>query len=223
MTTVSSVDFWELVRGAIALNPQAFQAMAILPNANRIALNVLLLAGLSQAIGQSIILFINRVKPLRFLLSLIISAILFVFSYSFWIGSTWFASRLFFRQTIDFWVFFHTIGLATAPQILSFFVAMPYWGVPIQILLSLWALLAFVLGFNATTGFGIWQTFACSVLGWFVLEILQRTIGRPIAALGHWLSNTAAGTHLVTDLRGLEDLLKTGLQSSSSNQDDRRL
>lgn len=222
MSAVISADFWELVRQAIALNSDAFQTVTTLPEANRIATNVLLLAGLSQAIGQSIILFINRVKPLRFLLSLIIAGILFVFSYGFWIGSTWLVSRLVFRQTLDFWVFYHTIGLAAAPQILSFMVAMPYWGVPLQILFSLWTLLAFIKGFNAMTGFGVWSIFTCSVLGWFVLQILQRTIGKPFSLLGGWLANTVAGTQLVTDLKGVEDLLETGLQSSPHRSNDRR-
>jgi hypothetical protein len=214
-------DFWDLVKGAIALDPQAFKAMTTLPNADEIAIQVLLLAGLSQAIGQSIILFVNRVKPLRFVLSLVISAILFVFSYGFWIWSTWLVGRVLFRQSLDYEVVYHTIGLATTPQLFSFLVAMPYFGVPIQVLLSLWTLLAFVLGFNTATGFGPWQAFSCSVLGWLVWQILQRTIGKPIATLGSWLSNTAAGTHLVTNLRGLENLLETGLQDNANHQDGR--
>jgi hypothetical protein len=218
MSAGASTDFWELVKGAIALNPQVFEAMATVPDANKIAINVLLLAGFSQAIGQSIILFLNRVKPLRFVLSLLLSAILFVFSYGFWIWSTWLVSRFVFRQEVDYQVVYHTIGLATAPQILSFLIAIPYFGVPIQVLLSLWALLAFVQGFHTATGFGVWQAFWCSVLGWLVLQILQRTIGRPISAFGTWLSNTTAGTRLVTDLRGLETLLETGLQTNVDNQ-----
>lgn len=223
MATMASTDFWELVKGAIALNPHAFAAMASLPDASKVAIKVLLLAGFSQAIGQSIILFINRVKPLRFFLSLLLSAILFVFSYGFWIWSTWLVTRVLFRQPVDYQVVYYTIGLATAPQILSFLIAMPYLGVPIQILLSLWSLLAFVQGFHIAIGLDVWQAFACSVLGWFVLQILQRTIGRPLLLLGNWLSNTAAGTHLVTDLRGLETLLETGLQSNTTNQNGRHL
>lgn len=222
MNEIASTDFWALVQGAIALNPQAFEVMAGLPNADKVAINVLLLAGFSQAIGQSIILFINRVKPLRFILSLLLSAILYVISYGFWIWSTWLVSRVLFQQTLDYHVVYRAIGLATAPQILSFAIAMPYFGVPIQVLLSLWTLLAFVQGFNVVTGFGVWQAFGCSLLGWLVLQILQRTIGKPIATLGTWLSNTAAGTHLVTDLRGLEGLLATGLQGNTNDRDGRK-
>lgn len=218
---MESTAFWELVKGAIALNSGAFKSMATLPDANAIAIKVLLLAGLSQAIGQSIILFINRIKPLRFVLSLLLSAILFVFSYGFWVWSTLLVGRILLRQPLGYPVIYHMIGLAAAPQMLSFLVAMPYLGVPLQRLLSLWSLLAFVLGFHVATGLGVWQAFVCGGLGWFVLQMLQRTIGKPIAALGNWLANTTAGTHLVTDLRGLENLLETGLQNHSGNQDRR--
>jgi len=214
---MASTDFWDLVWGAIALNPEAFETMEGLPNANKIALHVLLLAGFSQAIGQSIVLFLNRVKPVRFALSLVLSAVLFVFSYGFWIASTWFVSQVLFREAVDYTVVYHTVGLATAPQILSFLIAMPYFGVPIQMVLSLWALLAFVRGFALATGLGVWSAFWCGLLGWLMLQILQRTIGRPIAALGSWLSNTTAGTRLVTDLRGLETLLESGLQGSTKD------
>jgi len=216
---MASTDFWDLVWEAIALNPDAFETMAELPNANRIALSVLLLAGFSQAIGQSIILFLNQVKPVRFALSLVLSAVLFVFSYGFWIASTWFVSQVLFREAVNYASVYHTVGLAAAPQILSFLVAMPYFGVPIQMVLSLWALLAFVRGFTFATGLGLWSAFWCGLLGWLMLQILQRTIGRPIAALGSWLSNTTAGTHLVTDLRGLETLLESGLQGSTNHSD----
>lgn len=217
-----STEFWSLVKGAMTFNPESFQVMADLPNANQIAIQVLLLAGFSQAVGQGLILFVNRVKPVRFGLSLCLGAILFVFSYGFWIGSTFLISRLLFQQALDFREVYHTVGLATAPQILSFLIALPYFGVPIQIGLALWALLVFVQGFSVSTGFGLWQSFICGLLGWIFLQILQRTLGRPIGALGTWLSNTTAGTHLVTDLQGIETLLETGLQGDVSYQGNRK-
>ncbi len=211
--------FWEMMQGAIALDPQAFDAIQTAPNGDRIALQVLLLAGFSQAIGQGIVLFVNQVKPLRFFLSLILSAILFAISYAVWVWSTWLISQIFLGQVVEFQIVYRTIGLAAAPQILSFLIAMPYFGVPIQVMLSMWALFALVQGFNAATGFGIWSAFGCSILGWLLLQIFQRTIGRPIAKLGSWLSNTTAGTSLVTNLRDLETVLEQGLQTTSSSED----
>ncbi|MFH7241245.1 MAG: hypothetical protein ACHWZW_00180 [Spirulina sp.] len=192
--------------------------MADLPNANQIAIQVLLLAGFSQSVGQGLILFINRVKPIRFFLSLCLGAILFVFSYGFWIASTLFVSQVIFQQDLDLRLVYHTVGLATAPQLLSFLIASPYFGVPIQIFLALWVLLVFVQGFSVSTGLGLWPSFMSGLLGWIFLQILQRTLGRPIRALGTWLSNTTAGTSLVTDLQGIETLLETGLKRDSHYQ-----
>jgi hypothetical protein len=217
-----STEFWVLVKGAMTFDGDAFRVMAELPNANQIAIQVLLLVGLSQTIGQGIILFINRVKPVRFALSLGLGTILFVFSYGFWIASTFFVSRVLFQMPLDFREVYQTVGLATAPQLLSCLIALPYLGVPIQIVLALWALLVFVQGFSISTGFGLWQSFTCGLLGWVFLQLLQRTIGRPIATLGSWLSNRTAGTDLVTDLRGIETLLETGLQGDATPQGGRR-
>lgn len=207
--------FWELITGAIALNPETFQIMESLPLGNQLAFSILLLAGLSQGIGQAIVLFINRVKPLRFILSLVIGSILFVASYFFWVVSIWSVSHLLFNLQVPFGVAFRTLGLAAAPLLLGFFIALPYLGVPIQFLLSLWNLLAFDVGFSIVTSLNQWEAFWCGILGWLVFQILQRTIGKPVAIFGHWLSNTVAGANLVTDIGGLEELVQAGLQKTA--------
>ena len=197
-----------LIFGALLLKAEAFRQIQVLPLGSQAALLVALLAGFSQAIGQSIVLFLNRVKPLRFFLSLLMSAILFAFGYIFWALSTWVASILLFRGN---WTtlldVIRTLGLSYAPLIFSFLVALPYLGLPISTLLSIWSFLAFLTGLKAALGLDLWQAFGCGVLGWAVFEGLQRTIGRPLAGLGRWLTNTAAGVNLVTNLKDLEQVV----------------
>lgn len=209
--------FWELVSGAIALNPMVFELIQTLPFSTRTALYIVLLGGFSQAIGQGIVLFINQVKPLRFVLSLLIGSILFAFSYIFWTLSTWIVSDLLLWRNTSYLAVARSLGLAYAPLMLSFFVALPYLGVPISVLLSVWSLSAFLTGLQATLGISMWQAFWCSAFGWAVFQVLQRTIGRPVAAVGRWLANTAAGVKLVTDLKKLEQMVETRLQRVSSN------
>lgn len=208
--------FWELVSGALTLNPEAFKLIQTLPLSTRAALYIVLLAGFSQAIGQGLVLFINRVKPFRFVLSLLIASILFAFGYIFWTLSTWLASNLLFGWDTSFFTVARTLGLAYAPLMLSFFVALPYLGVPISVLLSVWSFLTFLTGLRVALGIGVWQAFWCSALGWAVFEVLQRTIGRPVAGVGRWLANTAAGVTLVTNLRELEQIVETGVQRAST-------
>lgn len=210
--------FWQLVSGAIALDPEAFKLIETLPGGIWVGLLVVLLGGFSRAIGQGIVLFINRVRPLRFILSLAIAAILFAFSYIFWVISTWIVSHLIFRDKATFLSMVRTLGLAYAPQILSFFIALPYLGVPISTILSVWSFLAFARGLQVVAGVEMWQAFWYSVLGFLVFEVLQRTIGRPFEAIGRWLTNTAAGVRLATNLKEVEKLLENGVQSATGRR-----
>lgn len=212
--------FWELVQGANALNPEAFRLIETLPYGTRVAIYVLLLAGLSQAIAQAIVLFANQVRPIRFVLSLGIAAILFVISTAFWVFSVWVVSHLLYRTETAFLTVFRVLGLAYAPLLWSFLIAMPYLGVPIGVVLSIWSLLAFVRGFDVVTGLGRWQILWCAMLGWVVFQIMQRTIGRPAEAFGQWLSNSVAGKPLVTNMRGLEQVIQSGFNPAEDDAND---
>ena len=209
MSETAFDQFWTLIGDAIALQSQGFEQIQLLPLGTQFALLIAFLAGLSQGIGQGIVLFINRVKPIRFVLSLLIGAILYAVSYLFWALSTWVVIRLFFSASISFIMVVRTLGLAYAPLILSFLGVMPYLGVPLLVVLSLWSLLAFVVGLKAIAGFGIWSVFACGALGWGVFQVLQRTIGRPVAEIGKRMKNIVAGVELVTDLKKVEQILST--------------
>lgn len=208
-------QFWRLVGGAIALQPEAFRRIEDLPNGTIFAVWILLLAGLSVVLSQAIVLFVNRVKPLRFVLTLAIGALLYGFAEVFWMLSTWLVSRLLYQTDVLPLTVFRSLGLAHAPLLFSFLVAIPFLGVPLNVLLSLWSLLAFVVGFRAVTTLVAWQTFVCAALGWAVLQILQRTIGKPMQTLGHLLANSVAGVPLVTDLQGIEQLLERGVERLS--------
>lgn len=214
-------QFWGLVRGAIALSPTAFQRINQLPYGTAAALYVVLLAGLSQAIGQGIVLFINRVKPFRFLLSLVIAAVLFAVSVGFWGVSTWLVARFLFGEQYAAESVLRSLGLAFAPQIFACFVALPYLGVPISIVLSVWSFLAFLTGLQTTLGLDLWQSFFCTALGWAVYEVLRRTIGRPVAAIGRQIANRTAGVKLVTNLRDLEAVVEAGVQRVTGQPRDR--
>jgi hypothetical protein len=205
---MTAIDkFWELLSGVLSLNPEAFNLIQTLPLGGKAALYTIILAGFSQALAQSIVLFINKVKPFRFILSLIIATILFIFGYIFWLTTTWLFTHILLSQSTSYLAIATTLGIAYAPLSLSFFIALPYLGVPLSILLSIWSLLAFVIGLKTILGISISSAFWCSILGWIINEILERSIGSPVAALGRWLTNTFPRAKLVTNLKDLEQIL----------------
>ena len=89
-------QFWQLVYGVLLLDRDTLAAIHQLPSSLTATCLVVLLAGLSQTFGQSVILFVNRVRPWRFVLSVAIAAVLFLFNYNFWVISTWLVARWIF-------------------------------------------------------------------------------------------------------------------------------
>jgi predicted Abi (CAAX) family protease len=202
----------DLIGGAFALNPEAFQTIESLPQGNTLAFLVVLVAGLSLAVGQSIILFINQVRPLRFFLSLLLNAILFTFGFLFLVTSTWLIGLLPGLVQVPWGAIARVLGLSYAPLLFSFLGALPYAGVPILNVLSVWHLLAMVVGFSAITPvINLTWAFVHVALGWFTLNILEGTIGQPIAQLGQQIAQRVAGVELVSQRSGLSEKVQSRL------------
>jgi len=149
MTAIDSNQFWDLVGGVFRLSLEAFQEIASLERGILPSVLVVLFAGLSLGIGQSIILFINRVKPVRFVFSLLLNAVLFTFGFLFLAFSTWLICLLPGSVDVSFRTLIKVFGFSYAPQLFSFLGALPYAGLPILNVLSVWRLLAAVVGFEA--------------------------------------------------------------------------
>ncbi len=210
MTDTALSRFGELIGGAFSLQREAFRLIDTLPYGLTLALLVVFLAGLSLAVGQSIILFINRVKPLRFFFSLFLNAILFAFGFLFLALSAWLICLFPDSVHVPFLSLVKVLGLGYAPLLFSFLGALPYAGYPILNLLSVWNLLAMVVGFGAIAHIGIGFAFGYIAVGWFVKQVLENTIGQPIARLGKNLADRVAGVVLADDRRELADLVLAG-------------
>ena len=102
------------------------------------------------------------------------------------------------------------MGFAYAPQLFSFLIALPYLGVPINVILSIWSFIGLLLGLTISLDLDVFEAAICGTLGWLLVQVLQRTIGRPVANFGRWLSNSAAGVNLVTDLKEIEKMWERG-------------
>lgn len=208
--------FWEVLGYVFALNVEAFRIAITAPEGLKLALVVVLLAGLSQEIGQSVILFLNQVKPVRFVFSLVINAVLFAFGFLALVLSTWLIALVPGSVQASFPALVTVLGLAYAPLLFAFLGALPYLGVPILSILSIWHLLAMVVGFGAITNLGIGHSFGYVAFGWVVLQVLQNTLGRPLANLGKRIANMTAGVDLVTDRRDLKEAMTQEFTQTSS-------
>ena len=216
MSTTASSKFWELMGGIFSFNSDAFQTIVNLPDGILLALLVVVLAGLSLSVGQSIILFINRIKPARFLFSLLLNAILFTFGFLFLVFSTWLICLLPWSVNVPLFTLIKVFGLSYAPLLFSFLGALPYVGVPILNILSVWRLLAMVVGFSAVAGVSETIALTYVAFGWVVLQLLEGTIGQPIAKLGKKIADRVAGVELATDYQEIQEIIRSRIKETSS-------
>lgn len=200
----------ELIGGAFSLQFDAFRRVVALPGGFWLALLIVLLAGLSLGVGQSIILFVNRVKPSRFVFSLLLNAILFAFGFLFLALSTWLIGLLpgFVRVPLPTLV--TVLGLGYAPLLFGFLGALPYLGYPIQNLLSVWNLLSMLVGFAVVARLSASEALTYVLLGWVVKQLLEGTIAQPIAEFGRRLADRVAGVELAKDSRELRERVLSG-------------
>ena len=202
-------DAFAAIASALQLRSDAFAGLGGGAAPEGPGLWIALASGFSQAIGQAFILFVNRVRPLRFALSLLLEALLFAVGFLFWAASAWLLAGLAFGVAEPLPLVIRALGIAHAPQLLAFAGALPYLGAPWLRLLSLWTALAFEVGFVTVTGLTGPQAFVCLVGGWLGMHAMQRTAGQPLVALGRSLQNRAAGVPLARG-RDLETLLRAG-------------
>ncbi len=208
--------FWDFIGRVFLLQSEVFQQVSTARDGWILALGIVFGAGLSIAIAEGIILFVNRVKPLRFVLTLLISAVLFAFGYLFLVFSTWLIDFLPGTVKISFPVLLKVFGISFAPLLFSFLGAIPYLGVPLLNLLSIWHLLAMVVGFAAVKGTSLAAAAGYVSLGWLILQLLQRTLGQPIARLGQILLDRAAGVTLVRGQTETLQLIRDNLPKTTS-------
>ena len=193
--------FRESALAAFALSADRLAAVPGLPRAGAAALAIVLLAGLAEAAGESVVLFVNRVRPRRFVLSLLVSALIFAFTYLFLAGSVYAVAHLVIGPHVPLLTVTVMVGVAYAPRMLGFLAFLPYFGQPLALVLHGWSVLALLAGVSLV------QALAAVALGALLLAVLQRTVGRPFVYVATRLRWLTAGVRLATPQEAVEQAL----------------
>ncbi|MBV8170686.1 MAG: hypothetical protein JO219_02015 [Candidatus Eremiobacteraeota bacterium] len=186
-------DLWATLRGVFELNPHAFVASLALKDSILVALAIVVLAGLSEAIGQSVVLFANRIPPARFAYSLAITAVLFVFSYVFLTLSTWAITYLPLATRIPLRSLAIVYAVSYAPLLFAFLEALPYAGLAIGSGLRIWYLLASLVGVAAVGDLPLQYAILYVGVGWLVFVAARQTLGKPILLFGLRVMSAVSG------------------------------
>lgn len=191
-TTIATMGV--LISGVLRLDPDVYRAALNTPNGGILALLTLFLAGISDTIGHSVVLFANRVPRRRFIFSVVIEALILVAGVFFWAATIWFTAEVVFGAHQPYGRVLTAVALSYAPLLFGFLILLPYLGSFVFILSRIWVLLAVLVGVAVTYSFGTWATIICSVLGWLLLTLLARLPFLRIQSIDNWLWRLSTGT-----------------------------
>ena len=192
-------ELWHALGGVMQLRGDAYAGAVASRPGFLVALAIVLAAGLSEALGQSIVLFANRVKPARFVFSLFVDAVLFAFGYGFLVLSTWAVTRLPHAAHISLQALLVVFAMSYAPMLFAFLTALPYLGSGLMRVLRVWHLLAMVVGVAAVGAIDVFAAATYVWLGWIVMVLAQHSFGKPIVSLGTRLLDAVAGVNVIDD------------------------
>jgi hypothetical protein len=189
---METINYYLSIIGyVLKLNPGVFQALQFSENNLQFAIATILLAGLSSQIGHSVVLFANRVTPPRFIFSLLVGSVFYFVNILVWSLSIWLLGKLLFN--VSFVQVINVMGLSQAPYLLGFLIFIPFFGVPIGWILSLYTLLAVLTGLEVVFSIPLWLAAIAGGSGWLVVQLFQRTIGQPLTTLAQYVRTRVAG------------------------------
>ena len=150
-------------------------------------------------LGQSVILFVNRVRRGRFVFSLLTNGLVFVFSYLIWGVAVAFLSWIMFSVTAaDLVIVAALVGLSTAPLVFGFLILMPYLGPAVGKVLSVWSMLIMTSIVEVAFDANFVEAAICVGLSWLFMLLMENTIGRPVVKLRNYVYRKVSGSDLET-------------------------
>jgi len=186
-----------LIGGVIRLDPEAMRAIAQSPDGLRLAVGILLLSSLSDAIGNSPILFLSGVGGGRFVACLLVDTLLSVVRIAVWIVSL--VLLLSLLTPVDATVAEATlvVGLGFAPMLFSFLALLPLLGPVLLRLLHAWVIVTTIVALQALYGLALGQALSVAVAGWVLVLVIGHTVDRAVVRGFGWLTRRLLGVDLL--------------------------
>jgi hypothetical protein len=184
-----ALRFWaliaELACGAITFSASAFQRAAISSEAQSAALAIAFFAGVSEMLGQSIILVVNRVALYRFIASLALTGFTYVLTALAWAVSAIAVApmtRLGVLTPSEIGAVIGVVAVAFSPRLFGFVAMAPYFGQALGNLLEAFAMVLAIFGLHAGLGLPLPAALFCGGAGWVLSYASRAWLGHALAA-----------------------------------------
>lgn len=177
MNATQDTPKWQLlytIKNALLLNEELYDNACNTPFNNQLGLTIVILAGVSHALGSIFILLINRAPIYLLLLALLIDALSIIIGYYVWTLTIWKVGQWIKSIDPNFGSLLSPIGFAYAPQVLNFLTLIPLLGRPIELILAVWSLLAVIVATTQALDITTRKASFICLIAW---PLIQITVG----------------------------------------------
>jgi hypothetical protein len=184
---------WLVIWGVLTGDESITEWFRLHPLTLEIAVTVAALAGISTLLGDSVVLFLNRVRGWRFAVTMLLNALGFVLLYALQALVIAIVGPLIVGHTPGLATVTRGVLIATAPMIFGFLVLIPYLGPAIARVLQAWGLLVLWLVNEVLFQTDLWTALLITGIGWGVMQLLSWSLARPVNWIGDRIWRLATG------------------------------
>jgi hypothetical protein len=199
--------FFDTLGGILSLNPDVILAVQTAPNGLTVAIVILLVATVSDVVGNSPVLFFNRMSRGRLAAAMGVETVLSLVRLAIWVCSTAILLLVVRGGVVKLSNIVLVIGVGYAPMVWSFLVVIPTAGPLIRRLLIAWTLVTITASIAVASSATPWQVVTGPVVATLVIVVLYRSSNRfSVRALGR-LSRQFVGVDLMQRTEAMDPLL----------------
>ena len=214
--------FFDAVGGILSLDPYVILGLQTAPNGLTFAVVLLLLATVSDVVGNSPVLFLRKMRPGQLSAAMGIETVLSVIRLAIWMCSFGILFIAVNPGSVTLATVILVIGIGYAPMLWSFLVVIPTIGPFIRRLLVAWTLVTITASLAVASSSSPWDVVVGPVAAALVILIVQRSTDRIGLALLGRLSRRLTGVDLMQRTRAMDPRLvleasEHGARRSASN------
>ncbi|MCC6495117.1 MAG: hypothetical protein IT193_02530 [Propionibacteriaceae bacterium] len=184
---------WLVIWGVLTGDESVTEWFRVHPLNLEISMTVAALAGASTLLGDSVVLFLNRVRGWRFAITMLLNAFGFVLLYALQALVIAIVGPLVVGHSPGLVAVTRGVMLATAPLVFGFFVLIPYLGPAIARVLQAWGLLVLWVVVDVLFQTDLWTALLVTGIGWAVMQLLSWSLSRPVAWIGDRIWRLVSG------------------------------
>ena len=154
------------------------------PDSFEIAFTIAILAGASTLLGDSVVLFLNRVRGLRFAFSLLLNGGAMVLLYVLQAVVIGVVGSLILDSPPVAPYVIRGVMLSTAPLLFGVLALVPYFGPAIARFLQAWGVVALWVIVQQLYDVALLPALWVTLAGWGVMQVMSWAFARPVAFIG---------------------------------------